>query len=383
MTRLPLALLAAPVLAGLCSAQVAPGVNTAERETPAFKGVSGESQCDFNQLKGDAPGTYTASVTLSSTLVIGIYDQVNQTFKQTNEAAALNPNSGNFGLMLDSTGKYCVFDRSDGVYWSYRSGPGVAFPAPIKLNAPLSGYVDPALGYLGGKLQLFWTTGNDIRMQELDISTVAAPKLVGTVKVIATRLGASGAVHSPTPVYGPDGDVEGLWLAESLGTDMYFKPSLDPNDKHIKTLDNSSWSNNGGVAGAHLLYARSGAVRDVEAAYMTGDVESPGGTVDIGVAAPSPNGNSVAVVWMSDRFGTPLPLPAPLNVGMFGLNPGVMLTLGVVPQIGANDYGALSFKTPNNTALKGSIPIQGLSSQLGAPSPGKFAFTNTAHIVLK
>lgn len=375
------ALLSLPLLCGLAISQAGPGVSRDEAENAAFKAVSGESQCNFHQFPGQAAGVYTASVTLGSNLVVGIYDQGKQTWTATTEAAALNPNSGNFGLMLDRTGKYCVFDRSDGVYWSYRAKPGDKFAAPVKLNAPLSGYVDPALAYVGSELMLLWTTGTEIRMQAMDITSLSAPKLKGTYAAVAKRQGASGVIHSPSPVNGPDGDIEGLLLAESLGTDMYYKAGLDPNEKHILLVNAGSWSNNGGNAGARFLYIRSGAVRDIEAAYMTGDVEKAGGTIDIGAAAPSKNGNALTFVFLSATTAPPITLPAPWNVGQLGLDLKTLFPLGVIAQKGANQWGSMSFAIPKGLTdkLKGSI--QGLSLDLDS-SLQSWAFTNSAHLAI-
>lgn len=376
-------IVAVPLVAGLTYAQAGPGVSRAEAPNKAFSTLASPGNCYLQQLKGDAPGVYTAAVTSGSTLIIGQYDRVNQTWKPTAEAAALNPNSGNFGLMLESQGKYCVFDRADGVYFSARSGPGVAFPAPVKVNAALSGYVDPALAWLGGKLQLIWTTGTAIMMQELDVSVVTAPKVVGTATTIANRLNTSGSIHSPTPVNGPDGDIEALYCAESTGTDMYFKPNLDPTDKTILLVDNTTWSNNGGIAGASFLYVRSGAVRDIEAAYLTGDVEAPGGTVDLGSAAPSSKGKALTIIFLSDSVIAPLTLKAPFNVGALGINPNVFIQLGAISQNGPNEYGSMSFKLPSDPTLKGkSAPVQGLSFDVDSTFPYTWVWTNTASIVI-
>ncbi len=377
-------IVALPLLTGLAAAQSAPGISRAEAPVAALAAITGPGNINFVKLAGDGPGVWTASATSGSTLLIGKYDQGNGTWTATTEAAALNPNTGNFGLMLDSTGKYCVFDRADGVYFSSRSGPGVAFAAPVKVTITLAGfYVDPALAYEGGKLQLVWTTGTQVMMQELDITTLTAPAVTGTARAIATRIGASGAIHSPSPVHGPDGDIEGLFCAESLGTDLYFKSNLDPAESAIRVLDTPDWANNGGIAGAHIVYVRASAIRDFEAGWLTGDVEAPGGTVDLGAAAPSSKGNAITLLYLSDKVVAPITLPAPFNVGALALNGAVFISLGAIAHKGADQTGSVSFKLPNDPALKGSIAIQGISFDVDSAFPHTWAWTNTAHIVVK
>ncbi|MCB9919608.1 MAG: hypothetical protein H6832_14490 [Planctomycetes bacterium] len=376
-------LLTLPMLAGIATAQTAPGVARAEAAVTALSAITSPGNINFVKLPGDGPGVWTGSATSGTTLLIGKYDQANGTWTATTEAAALNPDSGNFGLMLDQTGKYCVFDRADAVYFSSRSGPGVAFAAPVKVTGVPGGYVDPALCYNGGKLQIIWTTGSSIMMQELDVSVLSAPTVVGTAAVIANRTQASGSIHSPSPVVGPDGDIEGLFCAESTGTDLYFKAGIDPADAPILMADYPSWANNGGIAGAHFVYVRSAAIQDFEAGWLTGDVEATAGTVDIGAAAPSKSGKALTLVFLSDTVVAPVTLPAPFDVGALGLNASVFIMLGAIAHTTADQTGSISFKLPNDPLLKGKIAIQGLSFDTASAFPYTWAWTNTAHIVVQ
>lgn len=368
----------APALA----AQAPPGVSRAEAATGAFTTLGANFvQGQFERFSNPA-GTWTGSITNGAALEVGTYNQVTQTWTPNTEAAALNPNAGNFGLMQERTGRYCLFDRADGVYFSHRTGPGTNFAAPVKVTGITGTYVDPAPCWYGGKLQAVWTTSAAIMMQELDITTLTAPKVTGTATTIANRIGASGAIHSPTPVNGPDGDIEGLFLAESLGTDLYFKAGLDPASPHILMVDTPAWANNGGVTGGRFIYARSGA-KDVEAAWMTGDVEPPGGTVDIGCAAPSTKNSAITIVWLSASTIAPISLPAPLNVGKYALHIGTLVNMGTIVQADASQYGSMSFKVPNDPTLKLKLAIQGLSFDPLSGPAFKWVWTNTAHIVIQ
>jgi hypothetical protein len=363
-------------------AQAPPGVSRAEAATSAFSALGANYvQGQFERF-GNPAGTWTGSITNGASLEVGTYNQVTQTWTPNTEAAALNPDTGNFGLMQERTGRYCLFDRADGVYFSYRTGPGANFAAPVKVTGITGTYVDPAPCWSGGKLQAVWTTFTSIVMQELDITTLTAPKVVGTLVTITNRIGASGTIHSPTPVNGPDGDIEGLFLAESLGTDLYFKAGLDPAVPHILMVDTPAWANNGGVTGARFIYSRSGA-KDVEAAWMTGDVEAPGGTVDIGCGAPSTKNSAVTIVWIAASTIAPISLPAPLNVGKYALDIGTLIPLGTIVHGDASQYGTMSFKVPNDTKFKGKLAIQGLSFDPATAPAIKWVWTNTAHVVIQ
>src|SRR5262249_26455917 len=159
--------------------------------------------------------------------------------------------------------------------------------------------------WVGGKLKLFYvvtpgTAGNTIAMQDLDITNPAAPFVTGTAVAVARPTVSTASCHSPTPIMGPDGDVEGLWMAENVGgdSDMTFKAGLDPAVLPVKTVDGTNWRNNGGVAGGRLLYRDTGVgISDIATAWLLGDVEGLGGTLDVfGAVANSTNLATTALV---------------------------------------------------------------------------------------
>ena len=365
-------------------AQTAPGVITGPAANPAFAPLgTGVTQIYLDRLPGDPPGTWTACITQAATLVLGAYDQVNGTFTPTQEAAALNSGSP-FGLMLEPTlGRHAVFDRSTGVFFATRAAPGMPFTTAAQVTGVPGTYVDPAIGYVGGKLKLFYVLAgfaNAIIMQDLDITNPQSPFVSGPAVQVAVA-SASSRVHSPTPITGPDGDVEGLWMAERISgdSDMYFKPTLDPLVPQILAVDGTNWRNNGGVAGGHLLYSDSGkGIYEVESAWLLGDEELPGGTLDVFGAVANTTGLAITTVFLSTGVRAPLQLPPPLDKGALGLDLTVVVGIGGMSHSGPSQMGAMQIGVPNDPALKGvRAAIQGVSL---VPQTVTYAFTNTAWV---
>ena len=95
--------------------------------------------------------------------------------------------------------------------------------------------------------------------------------------------------HSPTPVYGPDGNVKALWHSAVAGgndSNQLWKADLDPANAPIKVVDTTNWLNNGALGGG-LLYATevNGQVWDIASAWMTGDTVQTGNTATMWITA--------------------------------------------------------------------------------------------------
>jgi len=404
---------------GATAAQgVGPGLIRGPAASPVFNKTKLSAlgtaipQISFWKLPGDSAGVWTACLAVwnltsgyggngtTNGLVMGKYDQVKQTFTVSANANSLNSTIDEFGLMLEPVlGRYAVFDRFQsrfrghlGVFFSWRA-PTKAFSTPVQVQGLVINYsfADPSLGYVGGKLKLFFNANYNnvqgIYMQDLDVSNLQQPKVTGTAVLVA-KSNRGGDMHSSMPIAGPDGDVEGLWLGDVSGndSDMYFANDLDPTTPNHLVIDSSSWLNNGGIAGGMLHWADTAtpyyeAIKDAEAAWLLGDDEALGGTADVFGAVvnkslPAPN---TTVVFVSSTPAAGVSIPG-FN-GQFGLNLGAMFLLGVMQHKDADEMAKMSFPIPTDPKLKGArLALQGLSID---PVKSLFTFTNTAWLTIR
>lgn len=414
------------VPASFLPAQTPPGLLRGLHRSKVFDGaLSGFSQIaravwqiSFERLPGDAAGAWTCCMSvvgLPSSLggqkgidvVMGTYDQVKGTFVPNLYAAALNrpaamTYSMDFALMLEPRlGRYAVLDH-------IQSAPVLAtrtlFNKPFGAPRMITGVKgisygpsyfgsDPALGYVGGKLKLFYSATisgkHGVWMDDLDPSK---PSVSGNPVLVCLPTVASGLLSSITPVTGPDGDVEGLYLADApsstgADSDMVFADDLDPATPFVKLIDTPGWLNNGGITGGRFHFADDAApinqaVKQADGAWMLGDVEAPGGTADLFGAAfnDAPGKPLVTIVWLGVGFA-PQPIQLPGFFGSFGLDlRGPVLPIGTMSHLDASQTARLSFPLPNDTRLRGSYALQGLSIQ---PATGQNVFTNTFRLVVR
>jgi hypothetical protein len=406
-------------LAGTLSAQnqgAGPGLQTGVlnsttfdvSKAPFFNCATDIQQVSCQQLAGDPAGVYTTALSvgaLCSTyggnglylgLLLGKYDVQAGTFAASNLAAALNtPADNNFGLQLEpGQGRYAVFDRFDksfnylGVFAASRANAAAPFPAAVQVQgiAGLThGYADPALGYVGGKLKLFYlaTISGQTGIYADDYDPATA-KVAGQPALVAVGARAGGTINSPTPLTGPDGDVEALWHADLLGNDndLYYSNDLDPTTPALPVVDTPAWKNNGAVAGGRLLFGNGAVgwkqIGEVRGAWLLGDVEDIGGTLDIAAGAYSENGNKVQthVLW-STGIGRAWKIFPPNWYGDFVLVITTFGELGIIFH-DASQTGSMQLKVPNDPAYKGArIAIQGVAVE---PARNLFTFTNHAEL---
>ncbi|PIE24132.1 MAG: hypothetical protein CSA62_04840 [Planctomycetota bacterium] len=405
MSRLSLSLACACILSASASAQVAPGTITKSAPSTVFTYGSGgqipgtgTGQIAHFRLPHNPLGTWTTCITVTSglpssnggsggyDLLMGVYDRVKGKFTPNLLAANLNSAGNDFGLMLDPKGMYAIFDRATGVYLASRKNLIAKFNAPVQVAGITQTYVDPALGYVGGKLKIFYTLNKNIVMQDLDLSTPSAPKVSGTPSIIV-QSGATNTANSATPITGPDGDVEGLWFANLVGrdNDMCWKASLDPKDPFTVVVDTTTWINNGGVAGGLLTHAGptnpKNAMYELKAAWLLGDVVSPGGTADVFGAFPRKNNlpGITAVFLSAGLLKTPVAV-APFT-GLFGLDLKTFGYLSTMTHSDASDRAKMALPIPNNPSMKGVVVhLQGLSID---PTGKAYTLTNTGKITVK
>ncbi|MFQ5505048.1 MAG: hypothetical protein ACE5F1_09670, partial [Planctomycetota bacterium] len=366
----------------------------------SFNSVHGNDirQVFHVRLAGDAPGSWTTCLTVgglpsffggdgkSRGVLIGTFSPFRGTFLSKLEAKALNSTGHDEHLQLDPSGLWAILDRPGGVWLASRTRVGTAFASPVKV----SGFgnlldVHPALGPVGGSMKCFYSDKKNILMQDIDLK---GARLSGTPVVVSRPLQANAKPYAPTPIPGADGDIEGLWYSEEVGTndsDMLWAADLDPGTAPIVQIQRNDWTNDGGIAGGFISFAHNilprWHVMHSEGAWMLGDVEKLGGKADLTIAGvnhslPAP---LASVVFASLSPAPPVPVPG-MN-GAFALNLSTLLVLGATTHPDASGMGTLSLPLPTSTAFSGlRLSLQGLVVDA---VKGSKTFTNTARLVIR
>jgi hypothetical protein len=383
------------LLASTSAAQAGPAVVRAKAPTAALNppntpGTIARSVY-MHQLPGDPDGTYTIALSIPSLpaadggvgerdILTGKYNELTNTFTKDLLGAQLNTSVRDFAFVFERTGTIGTLDRPTGPFLSVRPNVTSPWPAPTPITGISNTYVDPAPGYVGGQLMLFYVLGADIVMQPLDAQN---SQVTATPILVVTNAG--GQAHSPTPVYGPDGNVKALWFSIVVGgndSDQFWKADLDPMTVPIKVVDTTTWLNNGAIGGGILYGTEVGAqVWDVGAAWMTGDTVQTGGTAMLWITAfqrarPLP----VTSITFLSR-GTISPLQVPGISGELGIDPTALLIAGVAAHNPNTGKAALNLPVPNDASLRGAaVPIQSLVVDIGQRT---LDFTNTATIAIR
>jgi hypothetical protein len=310
-----------------------------------------------------------------------------------------------------------VFDRfqvqpgpyhHDGVFLAARAADNQPFRTPQRvLNVQgLAGWADPSLGYVDGKLKLFyvgigrasssgpWLQG--ILMADLVVPASGNPFCKdGAVFVEMPRKPATRWIHSPTPIIaaGAKGEVRGLWYAEGdLGawdSDMYFACDLDPKTPGQLTLDQgTTWLNTGAILGGTLVCADSTSwatlvrLQEAHGAWLLGDNAPLGGSVTITMGAYSAPGSpspATTMLAMGTLLTTPVALPGAF--GQLGIQPMTWFPQGTANADQLASWGP--YPVPNNPALIGTYHLQGLSVYLSPTNTMVRTLTNTATLVIR
>jgi len=384
-------------------AQAAPGVIRSPAVNKAFPANQHLMQVYADQLPGDAPGAFTCCLSFQTSptsppdVVIGHYDQTRGTFTPTTEANALNTTTlGEFGLALEPRlGRYAVFAQAANPnspmkhFFAQRARAGLPFAAPVQISGVPASTFQTALGYVDGKLELFYPRSDQkaLVMHDLDITNPKAPKLTGTAQVVAVPTASNRYVTPLSTITGPDGDVEGLLFSEGTrgipDAQLVFQAGLDPKRPGMVVVPDCGAGcapAYATVAGGRILFRgfrqnAANAIHDVEVAWILGDVVKPGGTADI-VGAVSPSPNAITLVMLSNGVTQQIKLPSPLDVGFFALDSSSTFLLGALTHNDASQRGRMSFPVPNDPRLTGvRAAVQGLSFDSNARP---LAWTNTA-----
>lgn len=367
-------------------------------------GVDGVGQWTVTLTVTDLSPTYGGSPNGSDWVVMGQYDTTGNApvFKPNTQANAMNDinDGGQFSLMIEPRdGLFATVDRKSGMFISRRLAPNLAFPNPVMLTpqsgtpAPPGNYLDPAPGYVDGKLHVFYTeSATEIHMRELFLTRNTAGNLskaeMGPVKVIVKL---SNRPHSPTPLIDRAGNVQGMLMAANSGSDsdIYFLPCLSINEAPILAYDDAGWQNNGGVCGGRIFFADYGAnnetyARVSRAAWLMGSNTPIGGNATLTCGVSNPNRPLIPVpvtlaMSLSVNNGTIPGVPIPGWNGMYALA-GNIFVFGSMAATDADELAHWQTAVPNNSALVGTrLTVQGLAAVTGEPA----TLTNTATLEIK
>jgi hypothetical protein len=366
---------------------------------PALQGLTTNSRPIYaisaHKTPSDPPGQWTVSLTIRALQGFGNPGYTGLLLAKwnpsaavplvlTHEADAVNAAYVDYNLNLEPVtrdahghrtgGRYAVFDRFNLV-------------------------AGPALGYVDGRLKLFYggvaqnAAGQTVRGILMDdlLDVTSSPAVAGHPALVAQPTDRGGqplwTCHSPSPITGADGDVEGMFLAEGDPdadiSKMHFAADLDPDTPHVQTLDSDSWLNAGGFAGATLLVAERSTpatARVGQGAWLVGDEVAPGDVADVTMAAYSPPGQPPAytLVFSSHRW-LPTPLSLPSTFGELAILPITAIGCGQVPD--ADQVVSYGLRIPRRPWLRGTtIPIQGLSVSWSGAGGFVRTLTNSATI---
>ena len=370
---------------------------------PAVQSTGDVRHVHHTKLSNNLDGQWTAAVSTkdlqffggnsaSVGVMIGIFDPVGGGFIGTTQAQALNSAQDDERLTLSPDGLWAIFERSGtGVMLASRAAVGTPFGSPVAVSG-FGGLNDvyPNLAQVGGQWKCFYTDGQSIQMQDIDLQNAM---LTGSATVVANAVQAGAMPISPTPVIGADGDAEGLWMSEVVtpktgpatgDADPVWHNDLDPNTPGVIVSQRTDWQCCGGLAGGYIYFSHditpSWHIMHGEGAWMIGDSDVRGGTADIRTAAvhqsaPNP-------LFSTLMFG--VAEAPPVSVGPFqgkfalsGLSP-ISVNFATTSRDGIAD---LSFAIPNFPILANvSLPMQCAVSNLVV---GSVVFTNTAWLHIK
>jgi hypothetical protein len=357
-------------------------------------------------------GVYTPAVPGTGTPASFVWDIA--------QDPVFNTPMGDKMIQFDAAGTTAVFVRSVnfsppvvlfGVYVAQRSSITSVFntPQPILGIRGLGNFADPALGTAqepgtGIRKQMLFYVGSlaptttaapvqGLWMDELRLNTVVNGQPPANYSGFAPRLlavpSAPGLeVHSPTPIVGNDGDVEGLWFSEvdraTSTSSQWFADDLDPATPAVQVFPAplNTWLNNGVILGGQFLVANTSAntaptppLTEAWGAWTVGDWEPCGSANPIDITVGGVPG-STALVFLSIGLGA-TPWPVPGVIGLVGLDNTVQFT-GLTCPLNVNGVGAVTMPTPPIGPLCGTV----LFTQSGVFELGtnNIVATNTARV---
>ncbi len=384
-----------------------PGTNLWD-VTPAIWTTSGQNMTQVSTGKGNLglkKGEYHMCITTSSLatawttaaggiagsgdVIMGMvtWNSGSPVFTPQTTAALMNSTGNDFGLMISADGLRAAIDWPAGPYWSSRAVAlsNTQFNAPVLLTGAGGSYVDPAPGAVNGVMGCFYVSGGTTiswaPVKETIVGgkiTAAALDGANTVVMIST----ANQPHSPTPMFGSNGDSRGMWFSRVTGgdSDQYYSGQLPDLSGGQLVYDSTAWSNNGGVAGSHFLAAYSGHYKQfIEGRGTHGGSNSSiavGASAQLNVTIHGPAGTpAISTTVMAASLGVGPSFALPSIRGALGVDPGKIVIIAGGPSASDADEIAEANFPATDAGLKGlTLHLQYVMSPIAGFTPG---FTNT------
>jgi hypothetical protein len=307
-------------------------------------------------------------------------------FTPTTLAAKLCSSGGDFGLMIDGKdGTRAAVDWPGSPQWSVRTSNAVQFPIPVALTGTGASGVDPAPGHINGVLGCFWIEkATKIFWAPVNETFVAGnltAASLDTAKQIVVILSVDRP-HSPTPLFNSAGNASSMWFSRVTGgdSDQYYSGQIPDTTGGQLVYDSASWSNNGGVAGSHMLAAYSGHYntllegRGSHAGCNSAITVGASASLDFNIHAPvgSP---TLFTTTLGVALGVGAKIPLPGICGALGLDATKILLITGGPTGSTADETVFMSLPASDSGLKGiTLHLQFLTNPITAFGP---CFTNT------
>jgi hypothetical protein len=377
--------LTAALCASALQAQVKPGFS--RKPQPSWMIINSFTSAPGDDIRAvsmwrnpsDPDGTWRACLTVAKLpsffggddksvgVVIGLFEPSLARFTPSQEASLLNSSADDLHLSVHPQGFWAVFERASGVYVAQRQQLGGSFGTPVALQGiGTHRDVHPHFGRVAGKDYLFYVRSGELVMHEFAAATAS---LVGSPTVVARPLQSGARLKSGAPLHGHDGDVEGLFLSETPAAgdcDLLWDGDLDPLTPPLMFMQRSDWTNDPTLAGGYLYWAHDIQPRwhlmHSEATWLLGDVEAPGGVLDVTIGRVVANVSTpdVSVIFAAAGHGASFGVAG--IGGSFGLDLATMFTLGAALHTSLNGVSALSVPVPNDPSFRGlRLAVQALS----------------------
>jgi len=352
------------------------------------------------QLAGDTPGTWTTALSVaalesffggdgkSSGVVMGLFDPTKGSFTVNQEAKNLNSTADESDLYLDASGTWAIFRRGNSIMLSSRAKVGTPFSKPVAVTG-FGSLQDPSpsLARIGSQDLCFYSNGTSILSAPIDLKAAKVDLTKSTIVSHPIQKGARP--FAPTPLIGADGDCEGVFFSEEVSaadSDLVWAADLDPATPALMFMQRPDYTNHASPAGGYISWSHKNPPKlgwhlmHSESAWLLGDIEAPGGLMDITLAAVTPAPSQV----VSFVFGsTNLWKAQPVSgfAGTLGINPLAMVMLGFALHTDKGGMTQLSIAVPNQPSLKGVVvQIQAVAINSLRKS---FTFSNTSRIQIR
>ena len=285
----------------------------------------------------------------------GIYNRNTGTYTKNTDIDANNTVGSEFALGISDDLLTAVWDDPAGVRFATRASTAVPFGATQVVNGVTGVYVDPNFGRINGQLVVLWVSGaTTISASDFNPATGNATN----TRVVATRTGASGSIHSPTPMNDATGATRGLVVCESLGTWTTMTSSNDGTTPNFQFLQRgTNWLANGDCNGGTVTVAEAvgatyGSPVEIGICALTGStIPSTGGNANLTMYMPTKNtGTPYTGTVLVGTLGTAGIAIGGIVVGNFSLNLAGFITLPGIPF--NNAAGTASYNFP-----VGAFPI--------------------------